>query len=223
MFKVLFIIVVFLIVVYILSWIFNKTKTLSNYASAETALTITPDLLPAGSSVNYSYSIWIYIDDWSYQYGTEKIIFIRGTIGSTFMPALSLAPIDNNAIITITLENNPFECVIPDIPLQKWTNIIMSLNNKSLDGYVNGKLVKTCVLPSIPKTDPNASLYLTPQGGFSGYTSRFNYWSDSISPQQAWNVYKSGPGGNMFSNFLNQYKVQLNFLQGNDVKASLTI
>jgi len=223
MFKVLFIIVVFLIVVYILSWIFNKTKTLSNYASAQTALTITPDSLPAGSSVNYSYSIWVYIDDWSYQYGSEKIIFIRGIIGSSFMPALSLASIDNNAIITITLEDRPFECVIPNIPLQKWTNIIMSLNNKSLDGYVNGKLVKTCVLPSIPKTDPTASLYLTPQGGFSGYTARFNYWSDSISPQQAWNVYKSGPGGNMFSNFLNQYKVQLNFLQGNDVKASLTI
>jgi hypothetical protein len=223
MLNLLFIIVVFLIVVYIISWMFNGTKTLSNYASAQTQLTIPPDSLPAGASVNYSYSIWIYIDDWSYQYGTEKIIFIRGAIGSTFMPALSLSPIDNNAVITVSLEKEPFECVIPNIPLQKWTNLIVSLNNKSLDGYVNGKLVKTCVLPSIPTTDPTSSLYLTPQGGFSGYTARFNYWSDAMSPQQAWNVYKSGPGGNPFSNFLNQYKVQLSFLKGNDVKASLTI
>ena len=202
---------------------FNKSKTLSNYSSGKTQLTIPPTSLPPGSSVNYSYSIWIYIDDWTYQYGTEKIIFIRGALGSTFMPALSLSPIDNNAIVTITLDQETFECVIPNIPLQKWTNIIVSLNNKSLDGYVNGKLVKTCVLPSIPTTDPNASLYLTPQGGFSGYTARFNYWNDAMSPKQAWNVYKSGPGGNPFSNFFNQYKVQLNFLSGNDVKASLTI
>jgi hypothetical protein len=78
-------------------------------------------------------------------------------------------------------------------------------------------LVKTCILPSPAYVDSAASVYLTPLTGFSGFTSRFNYWNDTINPQQAWNIYKSGPGGNMFSNFLNQYKLQLSFLKGNNV------
>lgn len=221
--NILLIIVGFLVVVYVLSWVFNGTKTLSNFASAKTQLIIPSTSLPPGSSVNYSYSIWIYIDDWNYRYGQEKVIFLRGTLDAVFMPALTLAPTDNTLQITVSTDDVPFECSVPNIPIQKWTNLIVSLNNKSLDTYVNGKLVKTSVLPSLPKVDPNASLYLTPLNGFSGYTSRFNYWSDAINPQEAWNVYKNGPGGNIFSNFMNQYKIQLSFLKGDDVKASLTI
>lgn len=221
--NVLLIIVIFLVTVYFLSWMFNGTKTLSSFASAKTELIIPSTSLPQGSSVNYSYSIWIYIDDWSYRYGEEKIIFLRGTLGSAFMPSLSLAPTDNTLLVNVSTDDEPFEYSVLNIPLQKWTNLIVSLNNKSMDTYLNGKLVKTVVLPSVPKSDPNASLYLTPQGGFSGYTSRFNYWNDSLNPQEAWNVYKNGPGGNIFSNFLNQYKIQLSFMKGDDVKASLTI
>jgi len=221
--NVLLIIVGFLIVVYVLSWMFNGTKTLSNFASAKTELVIPSTSLPPGTSVNYAYSIWLYIDDWNYRYGQEKIIFLRGSLDSIFMPSLTLGPTDNTLQVTISTDEEPFESIVPNIPLQKWTNLIVSLNNKSLDTYVNGKLVKTSVLPSLPKVDPNASLYLTPRGGFSGYTSRFNYWSDAINPQEAWNVYKNGPGGNIFSNFFNKYKIQLSFLKGDDVKASLTI
>jgi hypothetical protein len=219
----LLIIVGFLVIVYLLSWMFNGTKTLSSFASAKTELVIPSTSLPQGSSVNYAYSIWIYIDDWSYRYGEEKIIFLRGAIGSTFMPSLSLAPTDNTLQIVVSTDEDPFEFYVPNIPLQKWTNLIVSLNNKSMDTYINGKLVKTVVLPNLPKSDPSASLYLTPNNGFSGYTSRFNYWSDAINPQEAWNVYKNGPGGNIFSNFFNQYKIQLSFMKGDDVKASLTI
>jgi hypothetical protein len=222
--NVLLIIVLFLVVVYILSWMFNGTKTLSSFASAKTELIIPSTSLPQGTSVNYTYSIWIYIDDWSYRYGEEKIIFLRGTIGTSFMPSLSLAPTDNTLDVNISMDDSTaFEYSVPNIPLQKWTNLIVSLNTKSVDTYINGKLVKTVVLTSLPSMDPNASIYLTPNNGFSGYTSRFNYWNDTINPQEAWNIYKNGPGGNIFSNFLNQYKIQLSFMKGDDVKASLTI
>jgi hypothetical protein len=141
------------------------------------------------------------------------------------MPGVVLSPIENNIHIKVAMTNTEelFTCKVQDIPIQKWTNLIVTLNNRSLDTYVNGKLVKTCILPSPAYVDPAASIYLTPLTGFSGYTSRFNYWNDTVNPQQAWNIYKSGPGGNMFSNFLNQYKIQLSFLKGNNVEASITI
>ena len=216
-------IVVFLVVVYLLYYFFSGKKTLSNFANATTATVIPATSLPPGTSVNFTYSIWIYVDDWSYRYGQEKVIFSRGTTEG-LMPALSLSPIENDLHVTTSITNGePFETVIPNIPIQQWTNLIVSLNTRTLDVYVNGKLVRTSVLPGMPKMDTDAVMNLTPRGGFSGYTSKFNYWNDIINPQEAWNVYKSGPGGNWFSSFSNQYKVQFNFLKGNDVKASLTI
>lgn len=223
MYETLLIIVVFLVVVYILSWFFNGTKNLSNFSSAKTSMTIPSSSLAPGTSVNFAYSIWVYVDDWSYKLGQEKIIFVRGVKGTFFMPALTLAPLENILQVTMSTETEPYETSVPNFPLQKWTNIIVSLSTRAMDVYLNGKLVKTSILPSMPKLDPNASLYLTPDGGFSGFTSRLFYKNDAISPQEAWNIYSGGPGGNIFSSFLNQYKIQLNFLKGEDVKASLTI
>ncbi len=213
----------FLFIVYLLSWLFNGPSSLSNFADAKTELIIPATSLPAGASVNYAYSIWFYIDDWSYRYGTEKIIFCRGS--KRLMPGVLLSPIENNLTVRVAMNSSDelFNCKVQDVPIQKWTNLIVTLNNRSLDVYINGKLVKTCILPYPAYVDDTAPVYLTPLTGFSGYTSRFNYWNDTVNPQQAWNIYKSGPGGNMFSNFLNQYKIQLSFLKGNSVEATITI
>lgn len=223
MIKFLLMILFFVFIIYFLAWLFNGPTALSNFADAKTELIIPPTSLPAGASVNYSYSVWIYIDDWSYRYGSEKIVFCRGN--KKLMPGVILSPIENNLTIRMAMTGTDemFSCNVKDIPIQKWTNLIVSLNNRSLDTYINGKLVKTCVLPSPAYVDDTTSIYLTPLSGFSGFTSRFNYWNDTINPQQAWNIYQSGPGGNLLSNFLNQYKFQLSFLKGNNVQASITI
>ena len=223
MIKFILMIVFFLLIVYFLSWLFSGPTSLSSFADAKTELVIPATSLPTGASINYAYSIWFYLDDWSYRYGSEKIIFCRGN--SKLMPGVTFSPIENNITVKVAMNNTNdlFSCKVNDVPIQKWTNLIVTLNNRSLDTYINGKLVKTCILPAPAYVDSAASVYLTPLSGFSGYTSRFNYWNDAINPQQAWNIYKHGPGGNMFSDFFNQYKLQLSFLKGNNVEASITI
>jgi len=221
--KVFATIVGFLLLVYLLSWIFGRSKSLSNMSDATVPITIPATALPKPGSMNYTYSIWIYVNDWSYLYGKEKVIFVRGAVGSLFMPALMLEPTENTLRITVSTENEPLDCYVPNIPLQQWVCITVTLNNKSLDSYVNGKLVKTCILSGVPKMNADASIYLTPGGGFSGFTNRFQYWNTYMNPQEIWNIYKRGPGGNIFSNLLNQYKIQFNFIKGSDVQASLTL
>jgi hypothetical protein len=130
-------------------------------------------------------------------------------------------------IYSLELNNHYYnvylEAKLPIYLLLYGNNILITMNTKSLDSYINGKLVKTCVLPSPPLVDTTSPVYVTPSGGFSGFTSKFNYWNDSVNPQQAWNVYKKGPGGNFLTSFIKQYKIQLSFLKGSDVQASLTI
>ena len=136
---------------------------------------------------------------------------------------VSLLTYPDSSSQSVSTTYSTFTCGVKNVPLQNWTNLIASVNGRSLDIYMNGKLVRTCVLPGVPFVDGKSSVYLTPLGGFSGYTSKFSYWADAISPQQAWNIYKSGPGGNILGNLLNQYKIQVNFMKGNETEASITI
>jgi hypothetical protein len=214
-------VVAFLILVYVLSLIFSGTTTLSTYATATAPTTIPAKSITDATALNYGYSIWIYIENWSYAYGgAPKPIFSRGS-----NPIVSLGSIDNTLTTAIALsDDTTATCVVPNIPLQKWTNVIVTVNDKSLDTYLNGKLVKTCVLTAPPATVPaNTDVKLTPNGGFAGFTARFKYWGSAVNPQQAWNVYRQGPGGNLLTSFFNQYRIQLNFLKGNTTQASITI
>ena len=53
-------------------------------------------------------------------------------------------------------------------------------------------------------------------GGFSGQTSKFRYIARTVSPREAYEIYREGPGGNWLSDLLNQYKMKLSFIKGNE-------
>ena len=86
--------------------------------------------------------------------------------------------------------------------MQKWVNLIIALNGRTLDIYIDGKLTKTCVLEGIAKVDKDANILVTPNGGFCGWTSNFQYWDTPTNPQQAYNIYKSGFGGSLLGDSL---------------------
>lgn len=222
MIKVLIGVIAFILIVYILSWAFGSGANLSDYSDATVETIIPTSKMSNPTSANYSFSIWVYISDWSGSYGKPKVVFSRDVA----RPLVTLGALENTLTTTVKLQTGATaQCVIQNIPIQKWTNIIVTVNDRALDTYMNGKLVKTCVLPSlpVPPSADKAMVYLTPKGGFTGYTARFKYWPDPINPQEAWNVYRNGPGGNLLTNFLGLYKLQFNFIKGTETKASITI
>ena len=79
---------------------------------------------------------------------------------------------------------------------------------------MKGKLVKTCVLPGIAKINNNADVFLTPNGGFDGWTSKFAYFPMPINPEDAWTTYTKGPTGLMSG--LSTYQVQLSLLKNGE-------
>jgi len=114
-------------------------------------------------------------------------------------------------------------CLIENIPIQKWVNIIISLYGLTLDVYLDGKLVRTCVMPGVPQLNNSSAIKVTSNGGFSGWTSTFKYWSDASNPQEAYNIYKAGFGGSILGNALSKYRVQVSMLADNKVKGSFQI
>ena len=107
--------------------------------------------------------------------------------------------------------------------MQKWVNLIVSLNSRTMDVYLDGKLVRTCVLPGIAKINPNADIYITPNGGFSGHTSNLQYFANPLNPQQAYNIYKDGYSSLGLASILEKYKIKISYLIDNNEEGSLVI
>ena len=228
-------ILVIIFIYYVLKYIFTDPYTLQSLSNGQTQSTINKSSLAnEGDSNNFSYSIWFYINDWNYQFGKNKVIFGRmeqgaGTItdvsGINPSPLVVLGQIENNLNIYLQCEgiDTPNMCSVDNIPIQKWVNLMISVYSRTMDIYLDGKLVRTCLLPGVPNISTGSDVLITPYGGFNGWTSRFQYYPNSLNPQDAWNIYTQGYGGNMFSNLLKSYQIQFSLLENGITYSSVTI
>lgn len=242
-------IVILIILIIIVIWSYTvKNNILTKLCDAKTQQTIPYTSLASSSntgSTNYAYSIWFYINDWNYRYQDEKIIFAREALsdisdtstnngGTSPQPCVSLTGYSNNLLIAITLYNDSANgtnssgthkqtCEIQNVPIQQWVNFTMSVYGKSLDVYINGKLVKTCLLTGVPFIDNTLPVYVTPIGGFDGSTTKLAYYANSLNPEQAWNIYEEGYSGGILSNLTGAYQLNISILQNGTEEASLTI
>jgi hypothetical protein len=86
-------------------------------------------------------------------------------------------------------------CDIPSVDLQKWTQVSVTINNKIVDVYIDGKLARSCILPSFFKVDKsNMKLSLVDYKGFGGFISNTSVYNYALNPEQVWRMYMSGPG-----------------------------
>ena len=92
-----------------------------------------------------------------------------------------------------------------------------------MDVYLDGKLVRTFVLPGVAKISASSKAYITPGGGFDGMTSNFRYWSNATNPQQAYDIYKSGFGGSVLGNLFNKYRLKISIIANNIEDGSIEI
>lgn len=247
---ILFIVVIIVLLYIMIRYITSDANTLSGLVSGTTMTTITASSLATGSSgsnsSNFTYSIWFYVNDWNYRYGEPKVIYGRmagttpgsggsvpGVEGNGPCPLVSFGPISNNIDIALsvypgvssaggdTTHNSVIHnCPLQNVPIQKWVNLLISVYGRTLDVYLDGKLVKTCVLPGIAKINNDASVYVTPNGGFSGWTSKFQYYDNATDPQTAWNIYKAGFGGGPS---LGKYQVKVSLVENGTETKTVTV
>jgi len=113
--------------------------------------------------------------------------------------------------------------MVENFPIQKWVNLIISFYGTTLDIYLDGKLARTVVLPNIVYANniSSSNVVLTPNGGFDGLTSKFQYFANALNPTQAWDIYTKGYSNNMFN--LGQYKLKFSIMDGQTAENSFEI
>lgn len=225
--------VVVIVILYLIIKYLMGHSSLTDLNDAKTTQTIGANNLDASNAQgsNFTYSVWFYVSNWNYKYGESKVVLGRLDKDGEASPSIVLGAMTNDLNITVTTyptikskqQGNQHTCNVQNVPLQKWVNLIVSLYGRSMDVYIDGKLVRTCVLPGVAKVDYNAPLLVTPSGGFAGYTSNVQYWGTATNPQEAWNIYKSGYGGSALGNIFNKYRVKITFLENNQPEGSFEI
>ena len=231
--KIIVSVIFILILVFIFNYIFGNPNRISAIKDATVETIISDNNLPAAAnSINYTYSIWFYIEDWNYKYGEKKVILRRINNDGKSNPQITLGDYQNTIAITVdtyadsstSTTQGEYTCTINNIPIQSWTHLLVSVNTRTIDAYLDGKLVKTCILPGVAKIDPTSNVNITPTGGFAGYTSNIQYFGDSMNPQQAWDIYVAGYGeGSYFGEIFNKYKVKVAVLEDEKEYSSFTI
>jgi hypothetical protein len=226
--------VVVVIAIYILYVSLFKDNTREHLLSmhdARKSITIDGSSLPDGATADYTYSIWLYISNWNYRVGEKKIILSRAKSGEAPAPEISLGSMLNNIEVSLGTyaeghsgQAMTHTCTLENVPLQKWVNVIITLNNRALDIYLDGKLVRTCVMPGVPKMNSGVPLTVTPNGGFEGYASNLSYYSRAVNPREAYEIYREGPPGSSFlGGLINKYRLRIEFLKGDKVVNELDL
>lgn len=226
--QIVLLVILLILLVYFIIWVFTTSTQLTKMSDGKIMQTIVAKTLKTNNNTsNYTYSMWLYINDWNYRYGTPKTVLSRGTTQNP-SPAVILGGMENNLSVKIqcygeTTGSNVHTCTVQNIPLQKWANVIISLYGRTLDVYLDGKLVRTCVLPGVAKSNADADIIVTPRGGFDGWTTNFKYWPNATNPQDAYNIYKDGLGGSILGNLLNKFRIQVSLIKDNKEQSSFQI
>ncbi len=223
------IVVVILLLIFI-AWLSKDSSSIGTYGDAMIAQTIPASSLDTDDTTsNFTYSMWINVKDWNYRYGEPKTILSRSSDNGPPSPLISLGAFENDVTTHLAVYGTNSstaqhqQCRVKNIPLQKWVNIIVSLYGRSLDIYIDGKLVRTCVLNNTVKTT-NGDIQLCPDGGFSGWISNVKFWGKAKNPQEAYNIYKAGYGsGGSLGDLFNKYRIKFVFLVDNQDKGSFEI
>lgn len=228
---VLTVVVVLIVLYFLINWLFAGSTQLTRMANGNEKQTVLASTLKNNNnSSNFTYSTWFYVNDWNYRFGEPKVLLGRLDDNNNGSPSIVFDAMENNITVMVSCypqqtdaKSVQHQCVVKNFPLQKWVNLIISVYGRTLDVYIDGKLVRTCVMPGVAKMNTKSNIVVTPNGGFNGWTSNFMYWDNSTNPQEAYNIYKGGFGGSLLGNLFNKYRIKFAFLTDNKEVSSIEI
>ena len=169
----------------------------------KTVTTLPGSSAPLTNGADNGVQFWIFIKDWDYQFGSKKsVLYRKDSTNSAYKnPDISLHPTDNSLDVTVSIyptdesdtssTGDKFTCTVENVPLQTWFSVSVTVFQRNLDIYINGKLVKSCVLPGVPR--PAAGdIVVGNGGGFSGSICNVHSYPSMLGPSDAAAFFSAG-------------------------------
>jgi hypothetical protein len=189
----------------------SAVPVITNSVNGNSGQIVNASSFPASQVSDYGMQFWMYIADWNYQFGQDKPVIQRvdPTNASIMNPSILLDSVTNSLHVKISTYDggtgsgaavpgasggsydDTFTCTVENVPIQSWFAVSLTVFQRNVDIYINGKLVKSCVLPGIPKPAlGNATI-----GGSKGYSGSLcglTVTPGQLVPGDAANFYAAG-------------------------------
>lgn len=161
---------------------------------------IDSNYLPLRRSINedqgieFSYMMWLYVEDWNYKKGEKKHVFHKGSNNEYLQaPGVYFHETSNKLIVNMNTYEELYDTIeIDNIPVGKWIHVSILQKGMALDVYINGLLKKHLVLSGIPKQN-FGDLWLCKNNGFNGFISKMRYFDYAVTFGEIEHAVNSGP------------------------------
>ena len=165
------------------------------------------------TGLEFTWSAWIYVNELKSgsEHTTFQHVFSKGN--STFneigladvnnAPGLYLkqnvSNVDNAAnsaslhvLVNTNTSSENSTSVIDDIPLKKWVNVIIRMQNTVMDTYINGTVSARRNLDGVPMQNYHDVL-VCQNGGFNGNLSNLRYYDEALNIFEINKIVANGP------------------------------
>ena len=156
------------------------------------------------TGIEFSWSVWLYINDLTPVTTSDSYshIFHKGSRDYNG----SVSAITNGPGVYLNHKSDPTIRIIMDtvdpanpgildinnIPLRKWFNLIIRMQNTSMDVYINGVVTSHIILDKVPKQN-YYDVFVCDKGGFAGNLSNLRYYSKALNIFDINGIVKAGP------------------------------
>ena len=126
----------------------------------------------------FTYTGWILVKDFTYNYGKKRLIFSKADC-----PGLYLDTTSNSLLLSIkTFADAQETILIANIPAAKWIHFAVVVDQDSVDFYINGIIRQHHTLLQLPKqNDDPVTMGATAAAGWDGVLANLQYTPRSLS------------------------------------------
>lgn len=155
------------------------------------------------TGIEFTWSVWIFLngftEDTKYHHvfnKGNKEFNNDGIVSPNNAPGLYVNPKYDGIRVIMNSFNNPNiqddAIDINDLPISKWVNVMIRVQGRFCDIYINGRLTKRRTMKDVVKQNYD-NVNICMNGGFSGYLSNLTYYNNAISIAEIQDILVSGP------------------------------
>jgi len=198
--------IVLLLVIYILYKVLDEK---SRRVASKMDLNVTNQTVAVANtgkadSARYYISTWIYVNNLADIASGTPIYKLENSSTKYLELSLTSSAVLQYKILDANSQVQSYT-IMSNFPLQKWMNVIVSVDNNIVDLYIDGKLIRSHKvekgIQQMGKTGTNI-IFGSP---IDAYLAKMERQPNAMDPTNAWNKYMEGNGGNYFSKMFANY------------------
>jgi hypothetical protein len=153
--------------------------------------------------IGFTWSVWLFITNKITESSTDPVrhVFNKGSANpaSTGImtpnngPGLYLKPdYSGLTVVMSTFADKNTSVDVDNIPINKWFNVMIRVENTVLDVFVNGDLAQRLPLNSVPFQN-YGNVNVAMNGGFNGKLSLLRYYNAALGTRAIQDIVSDGP------------------------------